>query len=444
MKIEKLLLRRGLYQAPQGPVRAGAVRLKHWADTHAAMKAAGLRIPIGWGHQPRAVPADETEVESQQFWLSRLNAGYLDGLDYDPVAGDLKMRGDVPGCEVDASGNLMAWTELADGRKVKSAVGEVSAAIRDWTDGTGKLWKDAIIHVGITPLPVVAGQGGFRALSAADDGKTIYLSLTSLKLGPPMADDPKKKAPPFGGGADDDPDPAAAAAPDEPEVPEEPAPAVPDATVGPGSEAGQLSEALKCLKLYGLALPGDTTLENILERICVAAHAKHEGVDGEGEEEGEPGAPGDEEEGGATYGGPQAGAQPVEEQRPVMMSLTTPDLPHFMRKQIEREQERHKAAQLKRIDRLVKRGMPPYKAVKFREALSEYQLSLDGESGEPVAQKVDAELEVWDEALPRQKLTTLSGAREEPRPQGEPQSEEDLTKEQRQELDELANRVRRR
>ena len=68
---------------------------------------------------------------------------------------------DVPGAEVDPDGNLLTWAEAGDGRKLKCAIQECSAGIRDWRDGQGRMWPDSLIHVALCALPVVSDQDGF-------------------------------------------------------------------------------------------------------------------------------------------------------------------------------------------------------------------------------------------------------------------------------------------
>jgi hypothetical protein len=161
-KVTKILLRPGLFAAPQGWLDATPARLKRWAQKVREMRRLGIRLPIGWGHQPRALPADATQREKNQYSLGALNAGYLDTMDFTP---DGRLTGvlDCPGLELDGKGNLTAWTRLPDGREVKTAISEVSLAVKDWTDGQGRLWKDVPVHVALTPLPVFSGQKGFSA-----------------------------------------------------------------------------------------------------------------------------------------------------------------------------------------------------------------------------------------------------------------------------------------
>lgn len=380
--VRKVLLRPGIYQAPQGELRATRKRVERWAETFRRMKALGIKIPCAWGHQPEAEPADASQRAERQYYLSRLNAGYLDDMAVDDQ-GNLSAVLDVPGCELDDKGNLVAWTRLPDGREVKTAVAEVSAAIKDWTDGQGRTWPDSIIHVALTPLPVVAGQEGFMALSTAGGKGPIYLSLTQLSGEGDMAEENDK----------------------------------------PGTEGGEgegggnkhFKEGLEILKRHGISLPDDTTSGNFWERLCVAGAVLDGAEGGEGEmDETEP----DGDEDGVSYSG-EEGGDLTQEQRPVMMSLASARTP-AEKKLLAKHQDEHKARQAKRIDGLVKRGMPVARANKLRDSLSSYTLSLNSETGDVVPKDIDKELEVWDQALPRKKFREAflsTTTQPEPRPQ---------------------------
>lgn len=362
--VRKLLLRPGVHHAPQGVLEAPPKRVRNWARTFKEMKKAGLRIPCCWGHQPGAVPADASDDAraERQYYLSRYNAGYLEDLVADGAA-NLDAVLDVPGCSLEGD-KLVAWTRLPDGREVKTAVGEVSAAIRDWTDGTGRLWKDAIIHVALTPLPVVGNQTGFRSLSSVPDTQTFYLSLSTLEAD--MADD------------------------------------ILD-TPAPGEGSGDFfSQVLMGLARRGIRLPDDTTPENAWERLAVALHAL-DGTEPDGDELALPEEPGEEEEGETFPEEAGAGMGPGEEPRPVMMSLSTARTP-VERKLIARHQEAHKARQRKKIDALVRRGLPAHRASEMRALVDGYQLSMT-EDGTIRAQGIDRDLALLDEVLPKRAFT---------------------------------------
>jgi hypothetical protein len=244
-------------------------------------------------------------------------------------------------------------------------------AIKDWRDGSGREWKDAIVHVALTPLPVAHGVGGFAPSGAActrtDGPVTLSLSSMLYTLGEaPMAEENDKPEGAEGGAKD------------------------------------HFAEGLAVLSRMGVSLPDDTTPENFWERVVVAGHAL-ENADGAAPEVADE-IP-DEPEESAEYAGEDEPV--VEESRPVMMSLATAKTPGERALLAEKE-EAHKAAQLSLLDRLVKRGLSPATAGEIREQIAGYSLSLDGEY-RPVRREVDRLLSTLDASLPRKH--PLAGAR---------------------------------
>ena len=366
-RVQKVLLRKGVYEAPQGTFRATPARLRHFVKQHEAMNAVGIRVPVAWGHQPEALPGDQDDRSRKQYYLSRYNAGYLDSLTIKPD-GTLSFGADLPGCEVE-NDLLVAWERHPDGVERKTAVGEVSAAIRDWRDGKGRLWKDSIVHVAITPLPVVAGMSGFASagatLSNSDQTeKTFFLSLGSFRC--ELGDDMDTDKP-----ADEV---------TEPVVP----PVEPVAPVKPPAADPQFGEAMAILMKMGLPLHGNTTPETLINNIVIAGHAmlNGKGADKKSDDE----KPLDEED-----------ANPPayqEESKPVMMSLATATDP-AVRTLIREKQEKAKARALRDIDHLVNHNaMPPTDAARLRGAVDGYELSLTPD-GATVEQPVDVELSIW-------------------------------------------------
>lgn len=372
---EKVLLRDGIYSAPQGQFEATPARLRHFVRQFQEMRRQGIRIPVAWGHQPQAVPGDADDRAQKQFYLSHFNAGYLDDLDYDEQTGRLKGKPNVPGAECDENGNIVAECTLPDGRRVKSACGEVSIAVKDWKDGTGKVWKDSIVHVAITPLPVVAGQDGFRALStdsAEFAGWTLSLAqllpnaeLSADNEGKPMAEEKTENT-----------------------------------EGGEGGGSSDFDRAMKGLQELGVHLPPDTTPENFMHHLCVALHVLENVPNGDDEEE-ETNT--DEGEGGEGEGG-----QVVEEQRPVMMSLASETDP-VRQKFLAQRQNEHKVGLLARIDKLNKAGlMPASVADELRQKVDGYQLSLTGEL-DLVPRSVDRTLATWEQAAAHLKGAKKAG-----------------------------------
>lgn len=380
-KVSKTLLRTGVYSAPQGEFRADRARLERLVGTFQRMKAAGIRVPVSWGHSPFALPGDDHARASQQFWLGCHNAGYLPDLKLTPD-GRFEASLDVPGCELDAQGDLVHWIKLPDGRQVRGKVGEVSVGVRPWRDGTGKDWGESLVHVALTPLPVAHGTGGFTAtLSRSFDsapGEGFTLSLTNmtrtLSAEAPVADDLMEDETPEAG----------AEIETEAEAPSESPPE--------GEGSAHFKSALEYLRGHGIAMPEDTTEQNFLERICVACHA----LENQAEE-----VTGEDLDGDGTVGGDDdlgLDDAPIEEQRPMMMSLSTVSDPatHAM---LSREQEAHRKKLLKQIDALCARGLKPEGADALRAKAGEYTLSLDGEYN-PAPKQLDLLLSLLDESLP--------------------------------------------
>lgn len=172
----------GDHHSPDGVVRATPQRVAHWCRTFRELARAGVRVPVCWGHSG-AEPVDEDEF---QLSMARHNAGYVTGMTADPDTGALVVEADCPGVAVDAQGRLQHWYRV-DGRELQGAIGETSVGLRDWTDGRGRLWRDAPIHVAWQVLPVVHGQRGFASFDnpvlRSDAGPTTRLSTLTFTGG---------------------------------------------------------------------------------------------------------------------------------------------------------------------------------------------------------------------------------------------------------------------
>ena len=190
----KTVLRLGTFQPKEGEFEATPERMQHWEDTFREMKEAGLLVPICWGHQPEGEPTNDQQLANKEYKKAQFNAGYLSDLRFDPSSGELEMEGEVPGAELDENGNLVTKVELPDGTKMITAIKEVSASFRDWDDGQGRNWPDAMVHVALTPWPVVDGQeqgfepkGGPKTLGI-DRGFCLSLRPSLVQL----ADEPSE------------------------------------------------------------------------------------------------------------------------------------------------------------------------------------------------------------------------------------------------------------
>jgi hypothetical protein len=144
----KEVLRPGVYTTPSGTAVITPTRIRHWADTFKQMAAAGLKLPCPWGHQRSANPVDPEDQDAEDlFHKTRFNAGFLEDLSVAP------------------DGSLMALLDIpdaADAARVGKSIKEVSIAVMDWKDGSGRLWRDAPRHLALVTLPVAHGMGDFE------------------------------------------------------------------------------------------------------------------------------------------------------------------------------------------------------------------------------------------------------------------------------------------
>lgn len=425
--VHKVLVRPAVYTTPQGVLHAYPSRVKGWADTWRRMSEAGIKVPVSYGHQPRALPLDPTASREQSaYHFSALNAGYVADMSFDPATGNLSSKLDCPGMELDGD-KLVAWTKLPDGREVKTAIGEVSVAIKKWTDGQGREWPDAIVHVALTPLPVAHGTGGFEhALSCVGDPMGYTLSLNSALYELATESDMEDE---YDDDLDDSPsdlenDGAETLPEAEPEPEMEPEPEPEPA--GPLGGGEHFTAGLEFMAKKGIRLPPDTTPENFWERLAVISHALgHENHD-EGsllDDDDDLDDLNDDDEDDDTNPRPSRD-DAMEEQRPILMSLATAETDRE-RILLGREQERHRKRQLARIDKLVKRGLTTAKADKLRERVASYELSMSDE-GAVAEQDLDFMLSSLEEMIPEtHPLTRMKTASEvgQPAPKQETAAE---------------------
>lgn len=382
MKFVKQILRPGTYRAktPTGERRTEkftAERLKAFADTHKKMRDKGLKIPAPWFHNG-AGPSNKVGRSSKD------NAGFWDRF-WVEQDGTLYGEIDVPR-EEDAS-------------KIGTTVQEVSIFSRpEWEDGDGEVWKDAILHAALVTRPIAARQENFKPV--ADE---LAIAMSDFV----MANDfepPKKKKPPFdpkaakggndegGDGSDDEESDdeegsdneatnsfgkGGNAAEGEPKQPE-----IPDAS------GASVADALVCLAQVGLKLPDDTSVQNLIERIIVAAGAiAAAGDDGTGDPNEMP---------------PNGKERPL----PIVMSqegieMSAEHLLAYASKQASKEYR-------DRIQAAIANGQctPHFAKTKLLPMLEGFALSFDDETGDPVKTNLDVALEAL-EHLPQNMLTKV-------------------------------------
>jgi hypothetical protein len=335
---------------PDGPASVDSARIRRWADTINTLAGEGYKLPLSWGHLSTATPHSEDDA---QFWAARGNAGKILGAEVDPKTHELIIEGEAPGVEMTADGALVSWAEDAEGRRVRTSIEEVSIGVFDWTDGRGRVWKDAPVHVALTPLPVWVPEGGQPPFEGIDNNPPAGLRFGMGSLlyrfgAAPMADDNDK--------ADDK-------SKDNKEV---------DAS-GSGPTIKKVIEKLRSV---GVSLPDDTTPETLLERLYVACEAIKGGDNG----------------GGGTPPPPT----PAEADATFMNTIRQNPAAAFLLAKVESDD---KARRLGLIASLANRGVPAHKIKELREEAGKLRFALTP-TGQAVAQPIDRELAALDMAYP--------------------------------------------
>lgn len=199
-------------------------RIQHWVDQFQAMNKAGISIPAPWRHDLSiGALSDEQKkqlIEREKNEGSRLNAGFWENLFVDH---DASLHGilDVPLDD--------------DYQRVGKTVKETSIyTVPKYVDGNGNEWNDVIYHVALVTHPIETGQENFQR--DTQEGK--------VELLPPVTSDVAEES-------------FAVAMSQIVMSTEQP------------SIDGQTSVqgVVEVLKQFGLVLPNDTVLSNLVERI---------------------------------------------------------------------------------------------------------------------------------------------------------------------------------
>lgn len=406
--VRKTILVPGQYVSPDGPVEITRERIQRFADTHARLSAAGVKFPVPWAHDSHADPLDPVRNPTaiRQFHKSRYNAGYYPKLDVGPE-GELIATIDAPGLAVE-NGNLVSVVQV-NGAPVKTAIGEVSVGIDDWVDGKGRRHNDIIKHIALTPLPVVAGQSGFKGL-ATGDGKPPKLSLSLTRMATMATDDPAEQAEEVESAVTD------AAATDgvgDTDVPEDS-----DVLQPVADEAEERTQRIcALLSSMGCPLPPDTTSENVVERLEVALGVLAQKVANDAAVE-------------ATTAEDETETQPTEEPPPtgggVMMDTNRHSNPTMLSTlraikadpvreawYEERLTERAKTRR-ERVEALKRRGLPVAQADKLIVGPVRLSTIIDAKSGKLTEGTVDRILTALEASLPAEEwaahyLSTVAG-----------------------------------
>jgi hypothetical protein len=277
MKFIKDIVSVGDYDIPDGK---GGVhkeslsidRFKKWAGNFHEMKAAGLRIPAPWVHYSKkdGKPLTPIAMGHAEMPSADENAGFWDSLFVDEERGVLVGVVDAPGADNDFN---------SPAGKIGKTVKETSVYIApSFTDPkTKKTWNEVPLHIACVLHPIESNQGNFVPI---EEGMAIAMSFKSDAMGgekkpekkpvekpgeKPLAGKPKED---YSESVDD-----------------------PNKVLGSGdteakpSGNDKLGEVIRLLREAAeVALPEDTTPDNLIERLLIALTQKS--VEDEDEDEG--------------------------------------------------------------------------------------------------------------------------------------------------------------
>lgn len=195
----KQLLPYGTYKAPRGTVCITPERVQHWMKKFKSLRDKGVRFPCPWGHRVEAIPIEQkvylsaldgdvlSEYPDTEAQFSKFNATYIDDMEA-RIDGLYVKFCPPPGYRCDEeTGDLV--NDLSGTR-----IGEMSAGIGNWIDGSGKHHKDIIMHAAFVPLPVVHNQEPFEAtLSTQPTNASFFLTLSTSKRSDEMPHDKEEK-----------------------------------------------------------------------------------------------------------------------------------------------------------------------------------------------------------------------------------------------------------
>lgn len=208
------------------------------------MRAAGLHIPLCWGHQDDSKPLTEAERKAN---AAKFNLGFA--VDANANQGFLETILDVPLDE--------------DAKRLPSSRFVSPRIENDFIDSTGKKWPgQSIIHFAVTPRPVQHNQQPFKPVSLGIDLSLDGFSLAEEEEPPTEKKEGEAKLP---------------------EKKEEEK--IPDM----GSLEGLLG---KLGDVAGLALPADTCAANLVERLMTSLLTLEKALENEVDDEEEEPYPG--------------------------------------------------------------------------------------------------------------------------------------------------------
>lgn len=133
-KLRKEIIRVGEFAKGDKPISISLDLLNHWATTFHKMAEAGIKIPVPKDHSMKAEDSMGNVVDM-----------FVEG---DSLIGVLEMIG-----------------QDAITMALRNGVSLYSPA--DWQDGKGNTFARPVVHVALTPYPVIPGLGEWEAISAS-------------------------------------------------------------------------------------------------------------------------------------------------------------------------------------------------------------------------------------------------------------------------------------
>lgn len=242
-------------------------RFRKWTKNFSEMRSVGLRIPAPWVHYSKkdGKPLSPIAMGHTELPSADENAGFWDSLFVD------EDRGVLVGV-VEAPGNEGDFTSPAG--KIGKTVKETSVFIApSFTDPKSKkTWNEAPLHIACVLHPIESGQSDFVPL---EEGMAIAMSFKSDSMGKPKPKaEGKPQEKPVGESDEstdnvDDPNKVLGSG-------------EPDAKPTGNDKLGEVLRMLR--DAAEVALPDDTTPDNLIERLLIALTQKS--VEDEDEDEG--------------------------------------------------------------------------------------------------------------------------------------------------------------
>ena len=161
MKFNKEILTEGLYVTGDG--KGGRQvsfipqkRIAHWAAQHAEMVKAGLKIPA-----PELHSEEENPNKYQTGVGSKSNFGFWEQLSVG--------QKEENGVTLATLNGVVDVPVESDAEKIGKSVQETSIYAKDkFVDGTGRVWKDVLVHIAPCTKPIEPGQKNFEAVPEGD------------------------------------------------------------------------------------------------------------------------------------------------------------------------------------------------------------------------------------------------------------------------------------